>query len=147
MSIYSGYEKRKKFGEAVEKAFVKKCRDKKILCYKYENNSSYDRTDRVVRNAPDFILLFDKECSTVFFEVKGGGNKIHLKIKDFESYEVYNNTLTLLYFFYFSVHKKFKIISHNQLKNIVSTCEQMTLPYASKTDDKMAYIIPYELFK
>ena len=82
MNKDSPFDERKEGGDKTEDLFVEFCKDNKILCYRYENESCYDRKNRVVRNAPDFIVI-NKKLS--FVEVKGGGSTIGIKRKDFKS--------------------------------------------------------------
>ena len=143
MNKDSPFDERKEGGDKTEDLFVEFCKNNKILCYRYENESCYDRKNRVVRNAPDFIVI-NKKLS--FVEVKGGGSTIGIKRKDFKSYGEWNKTLKVFYYLYFYKHEDYKIISHDKLKDIVPDCEIQQYPDYTKYDDKKYYIIPYEVF-
>ena len=142
MNKDSPFDERKEGGDKTEDLFVEFCKDNKILCYRYENESCYDRKNRVVRNAPDFIVI-NKKLS--FVEVKGGWYAINLKIKDFESYEEWNNTLKVFYYFYFYNVKKFISVSHDTLIKYIHLCKiGQYKKDVKKYDDKKYYIIPYK---
>ena len=91
-----------------------------------------------------FELLF---YDFIVVEVKVFKEKLKIKEKDIEPYDVWNKHLTLFYFFYSVIKNTFKFVSHAELKKLLPLCEMGQYPDHTQWDNKMYYKVLWSSIK
>ena len=137
-----GFNDRIKCNEA-ESKFEDFCESNDIMFYKFgiDNHpfgNKFWKVNKLIRCTPDYIIMGNITC---LVEVKGCVNDIKLKEKDFNAYKFWNKIMPVHYCFYFKARNEIKLTTHNDLLNVLPSCETMNLNDSHKYDDKLCYII------
>ena len=78
---------------------------------------------------------------TCLVEVKGCVNNVKLKEKDFNAYKFWNKIMPVHYCVYSKARNEIKLTTHNDLLNVLPSCETMNLNDSHRYDNKLCYKI------
>ncbi len=137
-----GFNARIKCNEA-ESKFEAFCKSNDIMFYKFgiDNHpfgNKFWKVNKLIRCTPDYIIMGNITC---LVEVKGCVNNVKLKEKDFNAYKFWNKIMPVHYCFYSKARNEIKLTTHNDLLNVLPSCETMNLNDSHRYDNKLCYKI------
>ena len=100
-------------------------------------SSKFFKIPSIIRSQPDFIIISE---GSYFLEVKGCRDILRLKQEDIQSYNFWQNLMSLYIFIYSATKNKYKIVTYEKLSETAITC---TMDYY-EDNGKAYYKIPWE---
>jgi hypothetical protein len=145
MNHEKGYKERNK-GSIAEPKCVEFLESKKIeyrrLGFDSINNpipvKDFMNMPKIIRSMPDFVVFQSK---SIFLEVKGCNDILHLKVDDLEVYDYWNKIMPLSFFIYSKSQNKHKLCSLTEMKALTTIAPKARFDNDNKEHYKIEFSI------